>query len=267
MPSIHSEHRRGQQPSKRRAFTLIELLVVISIISILAAILFPVFARARENARRTSCLSNVRQIGLSFQQYFQDYDEQFPIVKPADNIKWPHGGMQPYLKSKQILQCPNDTDDPAWSRPVTEAGDGYLPTRVTSYTLNGFFQHTPGTESYEVFIGSHIARVQSAAEVVMLAETANDPSGTPAGLAGNQYVSGLDYFHAHKWPIPPATSGPRWNEEKNRPSDLETQRHLEGFNVVYLDGHAKWGKWEQLYKITPSDDPALPIKGNFDPRR
>ena len=64
----------------RSGFTLVELLVVIAIISVLAAILFPVFARARENARRTSCLSNQKQLGLAFTQYFQDYDEQFPLL-------------------------------------------------------------------------------------------------------------------------------------------------------------------------------------------
>lgn len=264
MPSTHSEPRREQQPGERRAFTLIELLIVISIISILAAILFPVFSRARENARRSSCLSNVRQIGMAFQQYFQDYDEQFPIVKPADGIKWPQGGMQPYLKSRQILQCPNDTDDPAWGRPVLPAGDGYLPTRVTSYTLNGFFQHQPGDEGYEVFIGPHIARVQAAASVIILAETANDPSDVEAGQEGRMYVSGLDYFHAHKWPLPTEGSGPRWDAEKNRPSDLNTERHFDGFTAAYLDGHAKWVRWEQAYKIDDSQDP--PLKGQFDPR-
>ena len=75
-----------------RGFTLIELLVVIAIISVLAAILFPVFARARENARRTSCLSNLKQIGLAFLQYTQDYDEAYPLTSyGATPISWTIG--------------------------------------------------------------------------------------------------------------------------------------------------------------------------------
>src|SRR4028118_560172 len=107
-----------------RGFTLIELLVVIAIIAILAAILFPVFARARENARRASCQSNLKQIGLGVMQYIQDYDEKFPptyvsldgaagYTAPAVNTTpaanadqgWAQI-IQPYMKSTQLLQCP-----------------------------------------------------------------------------------------------------------------------------------------------------------------
>lgn len=96
---------------KKKGFTLIELLVVIAIIAILAAILFPVFARARENARRASCQSNLKQIALGFKQYIQDYDELYPSAEagtaigsqPAYTAK-----LQPYLKSQQIFQCPSD---------------------------------------------------------------------------------------------------------------------------------------------------------------
>ena len=98
---------------RQKAFTLIELLVVIAIIAILAAILFPVFATAREKARQTSCASNEKQLGLAFMQYVQDYDETFPggdlygvqYMGPGDG--W---AMQiwPYLKSLQVLSCPSD---------------------------------------------------------------------------------------------------------------------------------------------------------------
>lgn len=104
---------------KRKAFTLIELLVVIAIIAILAAILFPVFARARENARRASCQSNLKQIGLGILQYAQDYDEKMPRAyygypdtsgTPAGNdiigdYKW-MDVVQPYAKSVQVFNCP-----------------------------------------------------------------------------------------------------------------------------------------------------------------
>jgi prepilin-type N-terminal cleavage/methylation domain-containing protein/prepilin-type processing-associated H-X9-DG protein len=92
-----------------RGFTLIELLVVIAIIAILAAILFPVFARARENARRSSCQSNMKNIGLAFQQYLQDYDELFPQGVVTYNAGWASYELQPYIKSTQVFTCPSDS--------------------------------------------------------------------------------------------------------------------------------------------------------------
>ena len=102
---------QSQSRIVRRGFTLIELLVVIAIIAILAAILFPVFARARENARRASCQSNLKQIGLGVIQYAQDYDEKLPrsyadaTTRPAGDTVF--NQIQPYLKSTQILRCPS----------------------------------------------------------------------------------------------------------------------------------------------------------------
>ena len=100
--------------SAKKAFTLIELLVVIAIIAILAAILFPVFARARENARRSSCQSNLKQIGIGAMQYVQDYDEKYPMAYYYKNDTGGSGGyvhvsaiIQPYLKSEQIWKCPS----------------------------------------------------------------------------------------------------------------------------------------------------------------
>jgi prepilin-type N-terminal cleavage/methylation domain-containing protein/prepilin-type processing-associated H-X9-DG protein len=104
------------QCMSRKAFTLIELLVVIAIIAILAAILFPVFARARENARRASCASNLKQIGLGIAQYTQDYDER---MVPAENPPTPAGSrviwyemLQPYVKSTQLFVCPSNSTAP-----------------------------------------------------------------------------------------------------------------------------------------------------------
>src|SRR5205814_83195 len=100
----------------RRAFTLIELLVVIAIIAILAAILFPVFAQARDKARGASCLSNEKQIGLAIMQYVQDYDESYPFL----NVKWTpiapasrletgfDQPIQPYVKNTGVFTCPSD---------------------------------------------------------------------------------------------------------------------------------------------------------------
>jgi len=95
----------------RRGFTLIELLVVIAIIAILAAILFPVFARAREKARQSSCLSNVKQICVAILSYAQDWDERLPMCRWHDGTTWRgfREEVMPYMKSTQILVCPSDS--------------------------------------------------------------------------------------------------------------------------------------------------------------
>ena len=95
---------------KPKGFTLIELLVVIAIIALLAAILFPVFARARENARKSSCQNNLKQIGIGFLQYKQDYDETWcgGWSQTPPNAMWTYV-LQPYLKSNQIFRCPSDS--------------------------------------------------------------------------------------------------------------------------------------------------------------
>src|SRR5262250_2612097 len=96
---------------RKRAFTLIELLVVIAIIAILAAILFPVFAQAREKARGISCLSNTKEMGLAVLMYVQDYDETFPIGAQADwNNSWPTK-VQPYIKNLAVFRCPDDSNN------------------------------------------------------------------------------------------------------------------------------------------------------------
>src|SRR5436189_260745 len=94
--------------TKRSGFTLIELLVVIAIIALLAAILFPVFARARENARKSSCANNLKQIGLGIMQYTQDYDEMYPFrCNASSNISWRSYSF-PYVKSVQLYMCPSN---------------------------------------------------------------------------------------------------------------------------------------------------------------
>lgn len=110
----------------RRGFTLIELLVVIAIIAILAAILFPVFSRARAKARQTACLSNVKQIGLALEMYCQDYDESYPVVDHVRGYDW-WMPLQPYVKNAQVFRCPAYKAGP--NEPQTD------------YLLNGLFAH------------------------------------------------------------------------------------------------------------------------------
>ena len=133
---------------KKKGFTLIELLVVIAIIAILAAILFPAFARARENARRASCQSNLKQIGLGFAQYTQDYDEQYPPVGAADASGWANT-LQPYLKSIQLFQDPSESNGPVAA--------GIYTTGYTDYYMNaqlsGLALSSIGSESLVVQTG------------------------------------------------------------------------------------------------------------------
>lgn len=128
---------------RKEVFTLIELLVVIAIIAILAAILFPVFARARAKARQTSCLSNVKQIGLALMMYAQDYDERYPVVDHTAGYGW-WDGLQGYVKNAQVFRCP------AYSAAATDP--------ATDYLLNGLFAH-----------GCSMAVIQSPAEQICIA--------------------------------------------------------------------------------------------------
>ena len=122
----------GASDSRASAFTLVELLVVIAIIGVLAAILFPgFFARARENARRTSCLSNLKQIGLATLQYNQDYDDYMPLTLMDSffsdgtlSSTWVDT-TQPYIKSSQVYRCPSDTDS-SWEN----AGNSAFTVRI-----------------------------------------------------------------------------------------------------------------------------------------
>jgi len=125
----------------RKGFTLIELLVVIAIIAILAAILFPVFAKAREKARQTSCLSNSKQFALGIMMYAQDYDETMP---PSTNFNGVNGmtladSVMPYVKNSQIMKCPSDSAGSVDIGSIAAgAGFSLVPGGVTnmSYTIN-----------------------------------------------------------------------------------------------------------------------------------
>lgn len=123
--------------SRKHGFTLIELLVVIAIIAILAAILFPVFAKAREKARQSSCLSNAKQLGLAVMQYTQDYDEVLPASyfpgNPTTNDTW-YEKIEPYLKNTQILKCPSSTLTIAYGWNYDFIGYGSS-TSITVYSI------------------------------------------------------------------------------------------------------------------------------------
>lgn len=144
-----------------KGFTLIELLVVVAIISVLAGILFPVFARARENARRASCMSNLKQMGLGMMMYTQDYDERFPLQLGKYPAFW-GSVLQPYVKSTQVFFCPDDS--------LHKSSNG-LSTSNLSYGYN--FRNLT---IYATKGGVSLADIESAAETVAIAEVGKRPA-------------------------------------------------------------------------------------------
>jgi len=206
----------------RKGFTLIELLVVIAIIAILAAILFPVFARARENARRTSCLSNLKQLGLGVQMYSQDYDEHVPPAyqyngPTTDDLYSWMALIMPYVKSSQVCVCPS------WSNAEVygEANaDRKPPIPFASYTAPFLVTGQPG-RALAAFVA---------------------PAETIYGLDRKQCtaVAACDHFY---WANTASYSTVMAAQVNAAPADAA---HFEGNNVFFVDGHAKW-----LKKIDP----------------
>ena len=223
----HSSHRKT-------AFTLIELLVVIAIIAILAAILFPVFARARENARRSSCQSNLKQIALGVKQYTQDYDEKFPtiFVAGATSATPPVGWadeIQPYLKSTQIYQCPSEDTPP--SNLAGASGS----TSYTDYYINCALGNT-GTRAAPVYNAGGI----SEAAVVNSSLTILNIDGD--GASGNARYRGNGNGTVNS-SAATDISQPGINAGGGLAGTVGIyQRHLEGTNMSFSDGHVKWYK-------------------------
>lgn len=233
--TAHSSHRIS-------GFTLIELLIVIAIIAILAAILFPVFARARENARRSSCQSSMKQLGLSILQYYQDYDERPPVGSDPTaawkmGVGWA-GQIMSYVKSKQIFKCPSELGRPG----VTPASNA----QYVSYAYNPSLVKKDNNASSLAEVKT-ISAFSAPASTVLLSEitynafvltdnelgspTQNGPNMNHA--TGTLYLSGTLVQPTAMWSgVDLATR--------------EVERHLEGANYLAADGHVKWCKPEQI---------------------
>jgi prepilin-type N-terminal cleavage/methylation domain-containing protein/prepilin-type processing-associated H-X9-DG protein len=226
----------------RRGFTLIELLVVIAIIAILAAILFPVFAKAREKARQTSCLSNVKQLVLGSLQYAQDYDERLMMRWQASDSNFRVPSMiMPYVKNSQIFKCPS------WSVSRTHTGIG---TYDLSYTWpGGAPAHwmsgavcavcgKPCSKNYFICDGYSaygLGTIDSPAQCILIYELMEGSGGTDSD-AQSATVGGLHgYYQA-------------------RAQNPAVNPHNDGGNYGFCDGHAKWYKVPPDGYWTPSSD-------------
>ncbi len=234
-----------------KAFTLIELLVVIAIIAILAAILFPVFAQAREKARQTSCLSNMKQVGLGLLMYVQDYDENYPRadywdsrppLNPAasgtfaarvNHYKWP-AWVLPYTKNVNIFRCPSRTRDQiAWDQNGEYKGDGYaLNLSVSGRPLS------PSGENPS-FLGGTLAGLQTPADTWVLMELRNQISFS--------YVSSSGVL----WPAALRESWTAYLMPNGVPDKLNAP-HSDGLTFSYADGHSKWMNVKQFLALCPT---------------
>ena len=231
-----------------KAFTLIELLVVIAIIAILAAILFPVFAQARDKARQTACLSNLKQIGTGLMMYSQDYDETLPqqagdyanfLTTPDDSPNWAKG-IVPYTKNTGIYVCPSS-----------------IPTYNTNTSLPLISYH--GNAAVISRIGVPLAVIPAPTSIIFCQEDFYSWSTSynrPNVISG----AGVRPFKYRSWHLVDCRAN---YAETPRTATLPTcgeeysSRHNGGGNLVFLDGHAKWKKVTDLrsgdYGLVPDE--------------
>ena len=217
---------------RKQGFTLIELLVVIAIIAILAAILFPVFAKAREKARQTSCASNLKQLGTALMAYTQDYDESVPNACPGVATGGYLNGcgsredyftnfLDPYIKSSQVFLCPSDGDKNGSSSPCRFSGV------KRSYNMN---VHASGI------------KLAAFADVAGTVQMADSGVGPFFGIGGRWYgyYTDTQAGEAENW------AGWPW----------VSYRHNNGSNVMFADGHVKWMKGHTIVRstLTPESD-------------
>ena len=215
----------------KRGFTLIELLVVIAIIAILAAILFPVFARARENARKANCQSNLKQIGTAMAMYVQDYDQVYPNLYQSTvaGIYHPNGNhpagtyldlidlIYPYVKNEQAFKCPSDST-------------------VGYHDAYGYMRAWLGGQAEAAILAN-----RSASDLLMACDATN------CWIDGNS----------------------RLKETPGVDNGRLVSRHSEGLNWLFLDGHVKWQKinslkygqfnWAATATSSPADSTPLPL--------
>lgn len=239
---------------KSGAFTLIELLVVIAIIAILAAILFPVFAKARDRAKATTCINNVKQMSLAFLAYFQDNDDLFPpaggVAYWGDNNGWSER-IYPYIKSIEVYRCPsNNKSNYSYSMNAlssTAPGAIRVTTRVKSPAKFIHLCEAPGSgdRNYRIDVDKPTANLAATGDSDLTTET--DIRNLPASNQWDGWVYGdaagnlRDKPNPNAWPI---------TRVRDTPGKSVGQLYFPGWhnggnNLMFLDGHVRWFKgWD-----------------------
>ena len=240
--------------TRKTAFTLIELLVVIAVISILAAILFPVFARARENARRASCMSNLKQMALGLMMYTQDYDDKYPHAQsvtaqlPPDGYFWYSGRwywpqmIYPYTKNSNIFFCPSayqtlydSSGRPTPYRNHYGANALIIPTVTSLPSIALASVSAPSTTYLAMDMGAFaLAPNTYVVPHVGTVSGITTPAASYYYLPGTYSLVGTDPF---------TSSATAQNE-----ADYKEGRHFGGVNVAFADGHVKWLKSEVVFR-------------------
>jgi prepilin-type N-terminal cleavage/methylation domain-containing protein/prepilin-type processing-associated H-X9-DG protein len=205
---------------KRKGFTLIELLVVIAIIAILAAILFPVFSRAREQARKAHCLSNLKQLSQATLQYLQDWDECFPLTD-WNYMTWPTH-IYPYVKNTAVYKCPTRYMQDIWC--------GYCsPTfhqwPATNYGMNSCLHGM--WAKWGVSGAVSLARIGNPSQIALVFDSAT----TFGCLAAVPWTN-----------VCQASCKPELQKDEN-------VRHMGGNNIGFVDGHIKWVHWQEMAPV------------------
>ncbi len=247
--------------SGRRGFTLIELLVVIAIIAILAAILFPVFATAREKARQSSCTSNLKQLGIGMLQYVQDYDESYP----AGNGTWMNGAVlvsnyqgwagqiYPYVKSLEVYQCPDETLSSSvnWQRQMSYGMNYNIMKGVSGVSIQGLqsSQLTAAANTVAMFeVEGGLANQCTVGGSLTCDNTSPTGNGWPSNpqIATNgnynNSVTALAIVYATGVMGTPFTNTTTYVQP----------RHSGGSNFLAADGHVKWLRGEKVSNGTTS---------------
>ncbi len=219
----------------KKGFTLIELLVVIAIIAILAAILLPVFAKARENARKASCQSNLKQVAMGIAMYVQDYDENMPFNYHYDTTRslwlwWWEDDTQPYVKNWQVFQCPSASPHVQYTFLRQNMTPNPLVSDIKAHTIGNWPANSlwAGGFAPMVSCGGGSCNPRSISVI-------DDVAGTIL-LTDSRAGEIWSYIHVDAClnafgPAAGCTNPP-----------YNVKRHNEGFNAAFADGHVKFVK-------------------------